>query len=81
MLDLGHSQYKEIIVPANDFIQIDSMDDAGQLDFTTYYNIMVGGCEYLEEINAWSFQDDKVVDIPILNEKGYFSGFSKVGKL
>ena len=38
LLDLGHSPYKEIIVPANGYIQIDHMDDPGQLDFTTYYN-------------------------------------------
>jgi hypothetical protein len=56
------------------------MDDAGQLDFTTYYNIKISDTEYIEQINGWSFSKEKLVDIPILNEKGYFSGFSKVGQ-
>jgi len=81
LLDLGHSPYKEITIPAKGFFQIDHMDDAGQLDFTTYYTLRVGDTEYIEQINGWSFQEDKMVDIPILDEKGYFSGFGKVGKL
>lgn len=82
VLDLGHSSYKEITIPAKTAIQIDHMDDAGELDFTTYYNIRVGENEYVEQINGWSFfSKDQMVDIPILNEKGYFSGFGKVGKL
>ena len=56
------------------------MDDAGQLDFTTYYNIKIGDTEYIEQIIGWSFSKEKMADIPILNETGYFSGFSQVGK-
>jgi len=80
LLDLGHSTYKKIIIPAKGSVQIDHMDDAGQLDFTTYYNIKVGDTEYIEQINGWSFYGDKEVDIPIINEKGYFGGFGKVGE-
>ncbi len=80
VLDLGHSRYKEIEVPQKGYVEIDHMDDAGQLDFTTYYNIRVGDNEYLAEINGWSFPKDKLDDVPILNAKGYFSGFGKVGR-
>lgn len=81
LLDLGHSPYKQIVIPAKESLQIDHMDDAGQLDFTTYYNIKVGDTEYLEQISGRSFfPEDKLVDIPILNKKGYFAGFGKVGK-
>ena len=78
--DLGKSPYKQITIPAKGFLQIDHMDDAGQLDFTTYYNIKIGDTEYIEQINGWSFSKEKMADIPILNETGYFSGFSQVGK-
>lgn len=80
LIDLGGSKYKQITIPAKGFIEIDHMDDAGQLDFTTYYNIKSGNTEYVEQINGWSFSKEKLVDIPILNEKGYFSGFGKVGQ-
>ncbi len=80
LINLGHSSYKKIIIPAKGSVQIDHMDDAGQLDFTTYYNIKVGDTEYIEQINGWSFYGDKEVDIPIINEKGYFGGFGKVGE-
>ncbi len=80
LLDLGKSPYKQITIPAKGFLQIDHMDDAGQLDFTTYYNIKIGDTEYIEQINGWSFSKEKMADIPILNETGYFSGFSQVGK-
>jgi hypothetical protein len=79
LLDLGKSSYEDVLIPANGFIKIDHMDDGGQLDFTTSYNIKVGKTEYFESINGHSF-DKKPVDIPMLNQKGFFSGFRKVGK-
>ena len=79
-LDLGHSDYKKMLIPAKGYLQIDHMDDAGQLDFTTYYNIKIGGNEYIEQINGTSFFG-KLANIPILNEMGYLSGFGKVGKV
>lgn len=80
LLDLGHSPYKELLIPANGYLQIDHMKDPGELDFTTYYNIKVDGVEYLEQINGWCFSEDKLISIPTLNEKGYLFGFSKVSK-
>lgn len=79
VMDLGHSPYKEITIPAKAFIQIDQMNDWGELDFTTYYNIKDGENVYLEQINGWSFWKDRVIKIPIINEIGYFGGFGKCG--
>lgn len=81
LIDLGHSSYKEIKIPGKGFIEIDRMSDMGELDFTTYYNIKIGDIEYLEEINGWSFSEEKLVDIPILNQRGYLGGFGKVRKV
>lgn len=80
VMDLGHSPYKAITIPAKSYVEIDHMDDPGELDFTTYYNIRIGDVEYIEQINGWSFMKDKLVEIPILNQKGHFSGFGRVGK-
>ncbi|MBS0523985.1 MAG: hypothetical protein JSS04_10140 [Proteobacteria bacterium] len=72
VLDLGHSRYKTIALPAMGFERIDHFDDGGQLDFTTWYTIKAGDREYLEHVNGWTFfSDDKFVDIPVLNVKGY----------
>jgi hypothetical protein len=71
ILDLGHSRYKTITIPPMGFQKIDHFDDEGQLDFTTWYTIKVGDNEYFDQINGWSFRDDKLVDIPVLNAKGY----------
>ena len=81
LMDLGHSPYKGVTIPAKSYVEIDHMDDPGELDFTTYYNIKIGDVEYIEQINGWSFRKDKLVEIPILNQRGYFSGFGRVGKL
>lgn len=80
LIDLGHSKYKEIKIPAKGFIEIDHMRDMGELDFTTFYNLKVGDTEYLEQINGWSLSEDRLVDIPILNQKGYLGGLGKCGK-
>jgi len=76
--DLGHSPYKEINIPAKGYFQIDYMDDPGQLDFTTYYNIKVDDEIYIQEINGSSFPKDKLANLPIIKEKGYLLGFNKV---
>jgi len=31
-------------------------------------------------LNGWSFYSNKKLDIPIINEKSYFSGFRRVDK-
>jgi len=80
LIDLGHSKYKEIKIPAKGFVEIDHMGDMGELDFTTFYNLRVGDTEYLEQINGWSLSNDKLVDIPVLNQRGYLGGFRKCGK-
>lgn len=80
LLDLGHSPYKDLIIPAKGFVEIDHMEDGGELDFTTHYNIRFGDTEYMEDISGRSFLYHKPVVIPILNKKGYFSGFNKIGK-
>jgi hypothetical protein len=53
-MDLGHSNYKTIILPAKGFQKIDHFDDEGQLDFTTWYTIRVDGRKFLEHFNGWS---------------------------
>lgn len=76
--DLGHSSYKEIKIPSKGYFQIDYMDDPGQLDFTTYYTIESDNEKYIQEINGWSFSNDKLIDLPIVKEKGYLFDFNKV---
>jgi hypothetical protein len=81
LMNLGSSPYKEITVPAMGFVQIDHMDDAGQLDFTTHYTVKDKEHEYVTQINGWSFfHEDKLVELPFLKERGYLSGFGLVGK-
>lgn len=80
LVDLGHSKYKEIKIQAKGFTEIDHMRDMGEMDFTTFYNLKVEDTEYLEEINGWSLSKDRLVDIPVLNQKGYLGGFGKCGK-
>ncbi|MDO8559062.1 MAG: hypothetical protein Q7R84_01905, partial [bacterium] len=80
LINLGHSKYKEIKIPAKGFIEIDHMSDMGEMDFTTFYNLKVGDTEYLEQINGWSLSKDRLIDIPVLNQRGYLGGFGKCGK-
>src|SRR5690242_10017509 len=80
IFDLGHSRCKTILIPPMGFQKIDHFGDVGQLDFTTAYNIKVGGAEYFDQINARSLQRENWVDIPVLNRKGYLGGFHKVGE-
>jgi hypothetical protein len=70
VLDLGHSKYKTITIPAMGFQKIDHFDDEGQLDFTTSYTIKAGDREYFDQISGRTFYGEWV-DIPILNVKGY----------
>ena len=77
LLELPGSDYKQILVPGESYFQIDHMDDAGQLDFTTAYTITIGDEIYFEQINGWSFSDKNMKNVPFLNEKGYFAPFMK----
>jgi hypothetical protein len=80
LLDLGHSRYKTVVIQPKAFLKIDHFDDDGQLDFTTAYNIRVGDDQYFDQINGWSFSKDRLVDIPVLDARGYLGGFSKAGR-
>ena len=72
LLDLGHSRYTTITIPAMGFQKIDHFDDGGQLDFTTWYTIKAGDHEYYGDVSGRTFYDkDKWADIPVLNVKGY----------
>lgn len=72
ILDLGHSRYKTITIAPMNFEKIDHFDDEGQLDFTTWYTIKAGGNKYFDQINGRTFfKDDKLMNIPILNVRGY----------
>jgi hypothetical protein len=76
-MDLGHSNYKTITLPAKGFQKIDHFDDEGQLDFTTWYTIRVDGRKFLEHFNGWSLLRNGSADIPLLNVKGYLVALEK----
>jgi hypothetical protein len=75
-MDLGHSNYKTITLPAKGFQKIDHFDDEGQLDFTTWYT-KADGRKFLEHFNGWSLFREGSADIPLLNVKGYLVGLEK----
>lgn len=80
LIDLGHSKHRALIIPAKGYVEIDHMDDPGQLDFTTYYNLLVGRTVYYADVSGRSFDSNAgEVKIPLLNEKGYLAGFGRVG--
>lgn len=76
ILDLGHSRNKEINIPAKGFVQIDRMNDEGQLDFTTAYTIKIGDDTYFDQIDWLSFSGSKLKNVPILNKEGFLSDFN-----
>ena len=77
VMDLGHSKYRTISLPAKGFQRIDHFDDEGQLDFTTWYTIRVDGRKFLEHFNGWSLIRNESADIPLLNVKGYLVALEK----
>ena len=76
-MDLGHSNYKTITLPAKGFQKIDHFDDEGQLDFTTWYAIRAHGRKFLEHFNGWCLLRGGSTDIPLLNVKGYLVALAK----
>jgi hypothetical protein len=76
-MDLGHSDYKTITRPPKGYHKIDHFDDEGQLDFTTWYSIRIGGRVLLEHFNGWSLFRDGSSEIPLLNVKGYLVALAK----
>ena len=68
---------KTLVIPAKGYTKIDHFSDEGELDFTTNYNIKVGNTTYMDDISAACFFRDSIVDIPIVNRKGYLGGFRK----
>ncbi|WIM10075.1 hypothetical protein [Enhydrobacter sp.] len=80
LMELGHSRYRQIVVPARGTTKVDHFSDEGELDFTTFYNIRVGSVQYLAEINGWNFGKDKLADIAPLQRSGYLVGFGRVGR-
>lgn len=76
ILNLG--AYAPIVVAPKGCVKVDHFIDSGELDFTTYYNIRAGGAEFLAHVSGWSF-DNKLIDIPVHDRKGYLEPFGRVG--
>lgn len=77
LMDLGHSDYRKLTIPSKGYVQIDQMNDPGELDFLTYYDVKFAGQVYSASINGWSLIGPRVGNVPILNQRGYVSSLNR----
>ena len=77
-LDLGHSTWKRLEVAPSTAVKIDQMDDGGELDFHTWYNVKIKDKVLSASIGGsrFYFGPRSKEQLPILNRIGYLDTFT-----
>ena len=80
VMDLGHSKYKTIALPAKGFQRIDHFDDEGQLDFTTWYIHQSRRPQILGTLQRVVSDSERERGYPASERQRLPGGLGKIGK-